>query len=600
MRLRLPPLGGTQVSKSIGLDIGFHTLKAVELVANAAGGFEITNFAVKEIPKDLGDKTARAENLGKLIRQMFDESKIEGDQVYISVSGHNVVIRKTQLPKMPREELIDATRWNSKEEVLFSVDDAAIGCHILGEVIQEGVTFYNLLTVIVRADIIPFLVAIVKHAGLKPVGVTIIPMALWDYDRAINKPGPDVITSYVDMGAERTRIYFVSGNDLMFSREIPNGGKHITAALAGQYTVDKTTVNVDEVRAEALKRTYGLPAENALDKTPEGIPLKEIRARVLPIVTKQTEEFHRSLEYFKNQYKKDKVHRMIMSGGGVSLKGLYQFLASHLDVEIERCNALLQSSVPVKNVPQDTVKLLGPSLTTAAGLALGRCDKINVLPEEFRYSLRKTLIAWAPLLPLPLVLIGMLLFSQSLRADVAAKTKQLEENQRKLEILQSQLPEAQLPLQQLEQIKKAVAQLQKEKSDLPEAGNPVDLQAVLDELAKAIPQNAAFAKIAYTFKGDKTGGKDARKKEEKPGGEDENDHRTQIYVRGEIFGNEQEVLASLTLLLEQLKNAPLFAEIKLVKSEATPPELYNQPGLSFELSVYPATGRPAPSLPSPQ
>ena len=210
MKLKRPSSGGggaKRGQKSIGLDIGFHDIKAVELVRTAKG-FQITRFAIKEIPASILEQKERAPLLGDLIKKMFADAKIKGSQVYLSITGHNVIIRNATLPKMPPEELIDAAKWNAKEEVLFDLEKAVVDNYIMAESEQEGATFYELLSVIVRGDVVEFLVSIVKAAGLQPKGVTVVPIALWDYDSAINETGPGVVTSYVDMGGGKNANLF--------------------------------------------------------------------------------------------------------------------------------------------------------------------------------------------------------------------------------------------------------------------------------------------------------------------------------------------------------------------------------------------------------
>ena len=122
---------------SIGLDIGFHDIKIVELVRNEEG-FQITKFAIREIPAAILQQKDRAGLLGGMIKKMFSEAKIKSSTVYLSITGHNVIIRNASLPKMPPEELIDAAKWNAKEEVLFDLDKAVVDNYVMAETDQDG------------------------------------------------------------------------------------------------------------------------------------------------------------------------------------------------------------------------------------------------------------------------------------------------------------------------------------------------------------------------------------------------------------------------------------------------------------------------------
>jgi hypothetical protein len=64
------------------------------------------------------------------------------------------------------------------------------------------------------------------------------------------------------------------------------------------------------------------------------------------ILTKQVTKMDPSIEYFNNQYRKDSVDRLILSGGGVGLKGSRAYfwqrsgLAKHLEIFAARFEEL--------------------------------------------------------------------------------------------------------------------------------------------------------------------------------------------------------------------------------------------------------------------
>ncbi|QPJ65170.1 MAG: pilus assembly protein PilM [Candidatus Nitrohelix vancouverensis] len=581
MKLQLPSKINKINQPSIGLDIGFNSIKVVEIISREKG-FEIVRFGLTEIPAEIAQEKKRAPALGALIRRMFSENNIKGKKVYISVSGHNVVIRTAVLPKMPLDELKDAIKWNAREEVLFDLEKADIAYHIVKETEIDGSIFYEVLTVFVREDVIPFMVDIVRQAGLQPLGVTVVPMALWDYDLAVNTVKPHQVTSYIDMGSERTRVYFVSESQLLFSREIPNGGKNITASLVGDYEIEnRDTVTVDEVRAETIKKTFGLPAEDAAGKTEEGIPLTVIRERILPVVTKQVEEFNRSIEYFKNKYKTDKVHRLIISGGGVGLKGMYQLLDQSLDMEIDRCNTLFQAKTGSLELTKEQAKMIGPSLTAAAGLAVGQCSKIDLLPERFKFSVKKLLIKLAPFAFIPFLLAGMASYSMQLREEIKVDEKKLEENKALLASLQNKLGEMQGPKKEIDGLENKIQNLKREKRSFPGSSSaPVDFWEILEEIAMATGSNVSLSQLHYT---DASFGKEDDEEE----GLAPQLNRLMIRLQGNIFGEDLGAQVSLRNFLEDLRKSPAFKEIHIIKTEPVKDGRFTSPGLTFELNLIP-------------
>jgi type IV pilus assembly protein PilM len=585
MKFKIPTSSKSKSDKSIGLDIGFHSIKAVELIRNDQG-FQVTKYAIREIPSAILQQKDRTSALGGMIKSMFSDAKIKGSSVYLSITGHNVIIRNALLPKMPPEELIDAAKWNAKEEVLFDLDKAVVDNFVMGETDKDGATLLDLLSVIVRGDVIDFIISIVKAAGLKPNGVTVVPLALWDYDNAINPQESGVVTSYADMGAERTRIYFVCDGRILFSREIPNGGKNLTGCLVGEYELeDGKTAIIDEVRAEQIKKTFGYPAEGSEEKTEEGIPLTLIQERMEPILIKQATEMDRSIDYFKNQYRKDSVDRLILSGGGVGLRGLYQFLKENLDLEIDRCNVFMQAAAQDDSISKEDMKLYGPSLTVAAGLALGQCDKINVLPEKYRPSLKKTLIKLAPLAAVLVLFVALYSYSSSLRSEVSSKKDLLKDQRSNLEKLQLQAPELQKIIGELTEVKETKNALYKEKNQLPGSSPfPFNFDLVFTELSHLIADNTSLSQISYSAIGneEESGNVDLTQS-----GNADISGRERIKVSGEIFGGGLKVQQSLKGLLQNLKNSPLFRAAKLIKSSPLEEGQYNSPGIQFELYIFP-------------
>jgi type IV pilus assembly protein PilM len=587
MKLKSPKLSVPKSGTSIGLDIGFHNIKVVELVRSKKG-FTITKFAIREIPSAILQQKDRAGLLGNMIKKMFSDANIKSSSVYLSITGHNVIIRNASLPKMPEEELINAAKWNAKEEVLFDLDKAVVDNYVMGETDNEGAMFVDLLSVIVRGDVVDFIVNIAKSAGLSPEGVTVVPIALWDYDQALNSQKPGTVTSYIDMGAERTRIYFVCDNRILFSREIPNGGKNLTSCLVGEYELeDGKTAIIDEVRAEQIKKTFGFPAENSDGKTEEGIPLTLVRDRFEPILVKQVTEMDRSIEYFKNQYRKDSVDRLILSGGGVSLSGMYQFLKENLDLEIDRCNVFMQAEVQDDSLSKEKMKLFGPSLTLAAGLALGKCDKINVLPEKYRPSFKKTLIKLVPLAAVFLLFISLYAYSSHLRNEYSSQKTVLGDLKLALAKLQIQAPQLDKPIQQLKGFKKTKNALKKEQKQLPGASPfPFDFDLVFTELSLLIQDDTSISQIAYAAKGSE----DEENEEENLTriGKADVSGEERVKIEGQVFGSGLKVQNSLRVLLQALKSSPAFKEVKLIKSSPLEEGAYNSPGIKFEIYVFPA------------
>ncbi len=565
--------------KTIGLDIGSTAIKLVE-VKPKSGSFQITKFAHRPIPPEFQEND---DKIAGMIRDMFNSQGIKNKKVYLSVSGSNVAIRRTTLPKIPAAELPEAIKWDAQEEIMFPLDDAAIDYYVTREKIEGGSPFLEMVTVIAEGSFIRRQVELVKSAGLQLLGINAFPLALMAYDNTLAQSDEDgEVTGYIDMGAERTRIYFAAGDDLLFFREIPSGGQNVTEALMEPFeSVDGRRIVLEESRAEEMKLEYGLPEEGMDGETSDGITFDELFDRMLPVLNKQAEELYRSVEYFKNQFKRDDISRLTVSGGAGGLKGFYRFLSEMLELRIEQFNPLTQSSPPVSGLSDEEAQMLGPSLTAATGLGIGACDKINLLPEEFRPSIKKDLIKLARVAIVPLILIGLVLYSAQMR-------NKINDRQAELQSARAELSQAQQKLRQLESPKQELARLETQKTGLQQrmgemplgSEKGINFPRIFTELARRLPANASLEKVSYLPPSDEGEGD----------GENEGIESTipLVILEGQVFGDEVETLDAIETLIQRLEKTSLFSRVQLARTTALDGSIYSEGGLNFKLIGLPA------------
>lgn len=565
--------------KAIGLDIGSTAIKVVE-VKPKGDGFQIIKFAHRPIPPEIQENDAK---ITDMIRDLFQSSGIKNKKVYLAVSGSNVAIRRTTLPKMPPAELPEAIKWDAQEEIIFPLDNAVVDYYITGEKMEAGSPFLDMVTVIAEGEFIRRQVHLVKNAGLHLLGINAFPLALMAYDNTVSqtKEGGEV-TGYIDMGAERTRIYFAAGGDLLFFREIPSGGQNVTEALMQPFEdMEGRRIVVEESRAIEIKMEHGLPEEGAAGGTSEGITFDELFDRMLPVLNKQAEELYRSVEYFKNMFKRDDISRLTVSGGAGGLKGFYRFLSEMLELRIEQFNPLLQSNPPVTGVSEEEAQMLGPSLTAATGLGIGACDKINLLPEEFRPSIKKDLIKLARVAIVPLILIGLVLFTGQMRSKVKDRETELQSARQQLSQLQQSLARLEAPKQELARLEAQKMRLQTKIGEMPLGSEKgIDFPKIFKELARRMPSNASLEKVSYLpafYEGNN---------------EDEDDENTSglslLNMEGQVFGDEVKALDTLEKLMARLEKSFLFSRIQLIETVELDGSRYSEAGLKFKLIGFPA------------
>ncbi len=572
----------------IGIDIGTYSIELVEVLPGPDGP-QIANYGHQLIPKSISDANNNEEMIAGLLRLLVSRFKLHSKKVYLNLSGYNVLVRKSTIPRMPQDELVEAIKWDAREELLFPPEEAVVDYYIIGETNQEGLDFYELLVVISAEEEINRLIKIANEAGLQVMGIVPLPLSLEVYDRLFleTEQTEGATTCYVDMGAERTRVYFITGVEVLFSREIPNSGINVTKALVGDYQASVgnsvQTINIDEKRAEEIKHTYGIPPEDTDEETHDRIPVQDFRNRIIPIVTRQVEEIERSIDSFVNSYIMTSVERVVFTGGAMGLKGYTDFVTDHMesvmDVTVVCHNPLSQMQVVNTETLDDDRGDFGSAMVAATGLAVGKADKVNLLPEEYRQSIQKTLRQAARFAPVPVLVLLLIALSVYLRGDIGSMREQLASKNGMLSQMQSQIAAFEIPKAELAKLKLERTRLLKEKALLPVGTQTVvDIPQMLDEITSRVAQNTALEQVTFSEY-------ESRKEDEEGGKETPKGHA--FLVKGSIFGSRTSVLNTLENFLKDLQRSSQFVDVKLLDTKITEKDRYTRRGIDFTIYIAP-------------
>lgn len=519
---------------SIGLDIGSHSIKLVELRHTIKGVF-LANFAVKDLPPEAGEEGGRDVIVEK-IKEILREENISARKVIIGVSGPQVAIRRAGFPSMPKKELKEAVRLEARKFIPFPLEKAIVDFQLLGEIVEEGARNLDLMVAVAEREFIENQLDIIKEAGLKPAGVGTIPHALWHSMQTIPEAWEGV-TALIDIGAAKTSINIVKDNRLEFSREITTAGNAFTKAIEEVGTLEGAALNF--AGAEEIKKEYGVPNEEDVEAAKGHVPLQKISFAMRPVLEKLLTEINRSFEFHKSQFKEEEnVGRIFISGGGARLKGLKEYLADQLGTRVEL-------SSPFED--------MASSLVVAVGLALGKAKEINLLPEELRLIPRVLLQRYYP--AALACLAAFVLFGMYLKMNVtsAGYGKKLISKKAELAGLQS----ANIRLVQLEETKK---RLEQENALLPKAAlEQPPWGEILKEISRIVPGKTTLTGLSLRTKGT----------------------AKELRLKGVAFGGDAEVLESIVEIMEGLDKSPFFKDVRLSFSEEN--KEYSEHGGSFEL-----------------
>lgn len=360
----------------VGLDVGSSSIKLAELEQTPAG-FRLINTLIQELPAAPG--AGPIDRVGWLTSAL---KEFDVREVHVALGGPEVAVRRIQVPLMPKAELPEAVKWQVREQIPFPVQEAAIDFRVLGEVWDKDIKKQDVLVAAASKAAVQELVALIERAGSHVATLTPSPCALW---RSVEQWLPDARSgsfALVEMGASLTHVTIVKDGHVRLVRDIPIGSASLTEALIGVVSAEQGDIAIDPSKAEAFKRRYGVLIDAAEGATEEGIPLFHLASLIRPVMENLLTELSRLLDFYKVQVEGAGVSRIVLCGGGATLKSLQPFLADGLGVTVEVFNPLSRITDRLRSLEPEQVAEGGPRLAVALGLALDHGQGPNLLASS--------------------------------------------------------------------------------------------------------------------------------------------------------------------------------------------------------------------------
>ncbi len=348
----------------VGLDVGSHAIKAVEL-APAGAKYRILHAAIGDSPPGALKEGAVVEpqGLGLAIRQVLSKAGIKPGRVVSAVGGQAVIVRELKLPPMSEDELKQAARFEAERYIPYGVREVNMDFDVIGETTEENQRKIVVLLVAARREIVDKHIQALEAAGVEPFVLDVESFAVIRALDAQARVGADgAATVFVDLGGETTDIVITEGGQLRLTRNINAGGDSLTKAVATRLDMEfQSAAQVKEEKGVVLLEGETLPDDRTV---------LALHDAMLPILGDLATEIRRSMDYFQTRWRESKVGRVVLSGGTARLTNLDRFLSLELGVETVVGDPFVQCDIGERVLPAEQRKLVGPAMATAVGLAL--------------------------------------------------------------------------------------------------------------------------------------------------------------------------------------------------------------------------------------
>jgi type IV pilus assembly protein PilM len=335
---------------SIGLDLGSHSIKVIELqkVSNSP---VLTNFAIFESDKlklELTDENSFNFYVSKL-RNFFEEVDFKTREVVLSLPDTDVFVTVKILPKMSVSEIKNYIPLQGSDVFPENINNLTFDAKIIRELEDNQI---EVLLIGARKLKVEKYIELLKRSGLTP---KIFEPKSISNARLISDNQIKEACLILDFGYNMTNLEIALGKVPRFTKSISIGSNTFNKALS-------QNLNLSLLQAEEYKKSYGL--------TP-GIAEGRIFNYLKPLADSIILDIKRSIVYFNEKNKGTELTKIYLLGGLARLPGLREYLEKNLNYPVEVFDVF--SKIKVANSLskyENELKTLSPLLGNSVGSAL--------------------------------------------------------------------------------------------------------------------------------------------------------------------------------------------------------------------------------------
>lgn len=364
----LKSIFGKKDSSVLGVDIGSSSIKVVQIrkkkgraVLETYGELALGPYASTEIGRATN---LNAQKLGEAVNDILREASTTTHRCGIALPMSSSLIAFISVPHVENKQLADVIALEARKYIPVPMNEVILDWSVIPkeEVIdttevaqkKDGKEIVEVLAVAIHNESISHYQAIMAETGLQS---SFFEIELFASIRGAIDQGIHA-NMILDMGASSTKLYIVERGILRTSHIINKGSQDITLAISKALSIAVT-------EAESNKRTFGLQGGEGHKE------LADIITLTLDYIFYET---NRVLLNYQKKYNKN-VTKIILTGGGVLLKGFGEAAKTSFQTEIVYANPFSKLETPAFLAEQ--FKSAGPEFAVAIGVALRRLSEVQ-------------------------------------------------------------------------------------------------------------------------------------------------------------------------------------------------------------------------------
>lgn len=321
---------GLLSKKTLGLDIGSHSVKCVQLKKRGTGAYRLLSVGASEIvPEgvDLGEDPKKMTVVA--VKKAIEGINLRRTAIITAIGGVSTAIRQIELPFMTEKELASAIRWEARNYIPFDINDVELDYQVIHT--SKASNKLDIILVSVIKDFVRYHVEVLQEIPIEPQIIDVNPLALVNAVTFNEEIERDEFTVLMDIGDKNTTLSIYGEEGQYFVRNIMISGNDFTD---------------DIMRGNGLS----YPDAERFKKSQDSVDLIEA---VKPSLDNLIREVRRSLTFYENQTKIRGFSTIILTGGSASLKGLDRYLSAELGLPVRILN-------PFRKIDVEQASTLAP------------------------------------------------------------------------------------------------------------------------------------------------------------------------------------------------------------------------------------------------
>ncbi|MCI5108300.1 MAG: type IV pilus assembly protein PilM [Candidatus Pacebacteria bacterium] len=349
----------------IGIDIGSSAIKVVQIkrvgekaVLETYGALALGPYAEKEVGQATNLDTDKiVEALNDIIREAKISTKTNG----LAIPFRSSLMSIVEMPDVPNKELAQMIPIEARKYIPVPISEVSLDWSVIPtdkfSESKGGKKFptKNVLVVAIHNEAFKKYQEIVTKAQLD---TKFFEIEIFSTMRSVLSQQEKAPVMIFDMGAAFTKLYIVERGTVRASHTINKGSQDITSAIASSF-------GIPIADAERLKRGIGL------SKTDDGKSVVEVVDLTLSYIFS---EANRVLINYQKKYNKA-VQRIVLVGGGSSLKGLKELSQQKFGTEVSIGNPFDKVEAPA--FLENTLRGVAPDFSVAMGIAIRRLQELE-------------------------------------------------------------------------------------------------------------------------------------------------------------------------------------------------------------------------------